>query len=107
MFDEGLIFCQEEEFVFLAKLLIGFVELLVKILKKNNLQNKQQHGFTMKKSTVTNLIEALNIWSEALSHNLPVDIIYLDYEKAFDKVPHQRLLLQLAKFGIGGNILHG
>ena len=83
-----------------------FVELLVKHLKKNNLQNKQQHGFTMKKSTVTNLIEALNIWSEALSHNLPVDIIYLDYEKAFDKVPHERLLLQLAKFGITGDALN-
>ena len=81
------------------------VEVLVKHLKKNNLQNKQQHGFTLKKSTVTNLIEALNVWSEALSHGLPVDIIYLDYEKAFDKVPHQRLLLQLSKFGIGGNIL--
>ena len=39
------------------------VELLVKHLIKNNLQSKQQHGFTMKKSTVTNLIEALNIWS--------------------------------------------
>ena len=81
------------------------VEILIKHLRKNNLQSKWQHGFTMKKSTVTNLIEALNVWSEALSHNLPVDIIYLDYEKAFDKVPHQRLLLQLAKFGIGGNIL--
>ena len=82
------------------------VEELVKHLKRNNLQNKEQHGFTMKKSTVTNLIEALNIWSEALSHNLPVDIIYLDYEKAFDKVPHQRLLLQLAKFGITGEVLN-
>ena len=41
----------------------------------------------------------------SLSHGLPVDIIYLDYEKAFDKVPHQRLLRQLAKFGIRGNVL--
>ena len=81
------------------------VEILVKHLRKNNLQSKQQHGFTLKKSTVTNLIEALNIWSEALCHGLPVDVIYLDYEKAFDKVPHQRLLRQLVKFGIGGNVL--
>ena len=58
------------------------------------------------KSTTTNLIEALNIWSEALSHGLPVDIIYLDYEKAFDKVPHHRLILQLSKYGIKGNILN-
>ena len=47
----------------------------------------------------------MNIWSESVSHGIPVDVIYLDYEKAFDKVPHKRLLLQLNKFGIRGNIL--
>ena len=81
------------------------VELVEDHLKRNNLKTSKQHGFTPKKSTTTNLIEALNIWSEALSHGLPVDIIYLDYEKAFDKVPHHRLILQLSKFGITGNIL--
>ena len=70
----------------------------------NNLQNKNQHGFTPKKSTITNLIEALNIWTEALSHGLPIDIIYLDFQKAFDTVPHQRLLNQLSNFGISGNV---
>ena len=40
----------------------------------NNVQDKGQHGFTKNKSTVTNLIEALNIWTEALSHGLPVDL---------------------------------
>ena len=59
---------------------------------RNNTQDKAQHGFTKQKSTVTNLIEALNVWTEALSHGLPVDIVYLDFEKAFDKVPHKRLL---------------
>ena len=70
----------------------------------NNLNNKYQHGFTPKKSTITNLIEALNIWTEALSHGLPVDIIYLDFQKAFDTVPHERLLNQLKNFGISGNV---
>ena len=70
----------------------------------NNLENKYQHGFTPKKSTVTNLIEALNIWTEALSHGLPVDIIYLDFQKAFDTVPHERLLNQLQRYGISGNV---
>ena len=69
------------------------------------LNDKYQHGFTPKKSTVTNLIEVLNMWSESISHGIPVDVIYLDYEKAFDKVPHRRLLLQLNKFGIKGNTL--
>ena len=82
------------------------VELLEDHLKRNYLKTTKQHGFTPKKSTTTNLIEALNIWSEALSHGLPVDIIYLDYEKAFDKVPHHRLILQLTKYGVQGNILN-
>ena len=71
----------------------------------NNTQDKAQHGFTTKKSTTGNLIEALNVWTEALSHGLPVDVVYLDFEKAFDKVPHERLLNQLERYGIKGNIL--
>ena len=35
----------------------------------------------------------------------PVDIIYLDFQKAFDKVPHQRLLLKLKAHGIGDGII--
>ena len=77
-----------------------------KHLQENMLEDKKQHGFTPKRSTVSNLIEALNIWTEALSHGLPVDIIYLDFEKAFDKVPHQRLINQLSKYGITGNVLN-
>jgi hypothetical protein len=73
----------------ICKLLEEFITEYIKLhLTTNHRDDKSQHGFTSKKSTVTNLIEALNIWSEALSHGLPVDIIYLDFEKAFDKVPH-------------------
>ena len=71
----------------------------------NNLEDLHQHGFTRGKSTATNLIQALNVWSEALSHGIPVDVIYLDYEKAFDKVPHQRLLKELHRQGIRGAVL--
>ena len=81
------------------------VEKIVLHLKANHLNNKNQHGFTPKMSTVTNLIEVLNIWSESVSHGIPVDVLYLDYEKAFDKVPHERLIRQLNKFGIKGNTL--
>ena len=34
-----------------------------------------------------------------------VDVVYLDFAKAFDKVPHQRLLLKLANHGISGKVL--
>ena len=36
----------------------------------------------------------------------PVDIIYLDFQKAFDKVPHQRLILKLKSHGIGISIIN-
>ena len=73
---------------------------LLKHVKENELQCLQQHGFVKNKSVTTNLLEALNIWTEALDHNLPVDVLYLDYSKAFDTVPHQRLLKQVGSFGV-------
>ena len=36
----------------------------------------------------------------------PVDIIYLDFQKAFDKVPHQRLILKLKLHGMGNSIIN-
>ena len=78
---------------------------IVEHIAENNFNSPNQHGFTPRKSTTSNLLEAMNVWSEALAHNLPVDILYLDLEKAFDKVPHNRLIKQLEKFGLGGNIL--
>jgi len=40
-----------------------------------------------------------------LDSGYPVDVIYLDFQKAFDKVPHKRLVLKLAAHGIGGKVL--
>jgi hypothetical protein len=76
------------------------VEDLIKHIKDNQLNCKEQHGFTPKKSTVTNLLETLNVIYEAQMHGIPVDILFLDYQKAFDTVPHQRLLKQVESFGI-------
>ena len=42
-------------------------------------------------------LEEITKWIDEWS---PVDIIYLDFQKAFDKVPHQRLLLKLKAYGI-------
>ena len=40
-----------------------------------------------------------------LDSGYPVDVIYLDFQKAFDKVPHHRLLMKLQAHGIGDNVL--
>ena len=46
---------------------------------RKNLLNKNLDGFLPHKSTSTNLLETLKIWTEAQTHNKPVDIAYLDY----------------------------
>lgn len=80
------------------------VEQIINHLKVNALQCTEQHGFAEGKSTVTNLLDALNVWTEALMHGLPVDVIYMDYAKAYDKVPHKRLLKQMKSMRITGPV---
>ena len=71
-------------------------------LKVNSLTCSAQHGFKVGHSTVTNILEALNVWTEALMYMYPIDVIYLDYANVFDTVPHQRLLCQIYILGIQG-----
>ena len=49
-----------------------------------------QHGFMKKKSCLTNLLEFLNFTCKHIDSGKAVDVVYLDFQKAFDKVPHKR-----------------
>ena len=51
------------------------------------------------------LIECLNDWVRNFDENVQTDVVYLDFAKAFDSVPHDRLLLKLRHLGIRGKIL--
>ena len=77
---------------------------MVDFLVKNKLLNSSQHGFLKARSCLTNMLCFLEEITKWLDLGSPVDIIYLDFQKAFDKVPHQRLLLKLKAHGIGDNI---
>ena len=45
---------------------------------------KQQHAFIIKHSTTTNLLESTYDWTISLNNRTPVDILYIDFSKAFD-----------------------
>jgi len=83
-------------------------EHIVSHLVAHSLINESQHGFMAKRSCLTNLLEFLEYVTDAVDHTCgkPVDVIYLDFQKAFDKVPHRRLLNKLKARGISGNILN-
>ena len=71
----------------------------------NQLFMDNQHDFVSGRSCTTQLLTALNYWTRSLDCGHPVDIIYLDFSKAFDVVPHERLITKLKAYGIAGNLL--
>lgn len=64
-----------------------------------------QHGFVKDKSTTTNLLLFSNFLFESMDARVQVDVVYTDFQKAFDKVDHILLLRKLAFNGIKGNLL--
>ena len=75
---------------------------LVQHLDKHNLIRDSQHGFRKGYSCASNLLMFLETVTAAVDSGCKVDTVYLDLAKAFDKVPHQRLMSKLRAHGIGG-----
>ena len=68
---------------------------MMEFLIKHKLINPSQHGFLKAKACLTNLLCFLEEITKWVDDGSPVDVIYLDFQKAFDKVPHQRLINKL------------
>ena len=75
-------------------------------LDEHNLIRNTQHGFSKGKSCQTNLLTFFDKVTGEVDRSREVDVVYLDFAKAFDKVPHFRLSLKLKSLGIEGNILN-
>ena len=54
----------------------------------------------------TNLLCFLEEITKWVDDGSPVDVVHLDFQKAFDKVPHQRLLLKIKAHGIGNDVIN-
>ena len=64
-----------------------------------------QFGFRKKRSTTSLLLSAVHDWASNLNNRLTTHCIFIDFAKAFDSVPHQRLLMKLKAYGIDGSML--
>ena len=77
---------------------------IVHHMEVNSLFSKKQFGFIAKRSTVLQLLMVLEDWTDILDHGGEIDVIYMDFMKAFDKVPHRRLISKLRSYGINDQI---
>ena len=101
--------CQNYRPISLTSIICKILESLIKDeiakhLEKFELIKSSQHGFTKGRSCLTNLLEFFDDMTRLLDSGKPVDVIYLDFAKAFDKVPHKRLLNKIKSHGISGDI---
>ena len=71
-------------------------------LDKHNILSTAQHGFRSRHSCETQLIQTLQDFTSSLNDRTQTDVIIMDFSKAFDTVPHNRLLLKCAQYGVDG-----
>ena len=81
-------------------------EHVLKHLLKNRLLSNKQYGFINGRSTTTQLLYYSDQCVAKIAEGGVIDPIYLDFAKAFDTVPHHRLLGKLQAYGIQGNLFH-
>ena len=78
---------------------------LINHLEENKIVSRHQHGFTAGRSCITQLLETLDIWTEVLDNGGSIDVVYTDFMKAFDSVPHRRLVSKAEAYGVRGKVL--
>ena len=79
---------------------------MMKHFENYGVLNDSQHGFRAKRSTETQLILTIHDIASSIQQNQSIHAIVLDFTKAFDKVPHQRLLKKMEYYGIRGPLLN-
>ena len=78
---------------------------LLSFAQANNIFSPCQHGFIPGKSTCTHLLESHFDWCSGLDKREFFDAVTIDFKKAFDVVPHHKLLLKLTSIGLCGQTI--
>lgn len=78
---------------------------IVEHLSVNRLLNLSQFGFMESRSCELQLVKYLDFLTSIIDQGDSADSVYLDFQKAFDRVPHRRLLEKLSAYGIVGKHL--
>jgi ribonuclease P/MRP protein subunit RPP40 len=78
----------------------------IKFLVEHHVIPDNQHGFMPGKSITSNLLCCLSDWTKLLHLGRPLDVVYFDFAKAFDRVPRKLLLFKLQHIGIRGSLFY-
>jgi len=78
---------------------------LIKFFISNKLFSNCQYGFIKERSTVLQLLHILDKWTKLMDEGRQVDVIYTDFEKAFNKVSHKRLLGKLRSYSVKKDLI--
>ena len=79
-----------------------FIEHMV----RNLLFSDKQYGFISGRSSTLQLLKVLDEWTDAMDEGHSVDCVYMDFQKAFDTVPHRRLLSKVRTYGFNENMIN-
>ena len=75
---------------------------IIEYMITNSLFADQQHGFVPNRSCMTQLICVMEDWTRWIDEGNNIDTVFLDFQKAFDSVPHERMMVKLEAYGITG-----
>ena len=77
---------------------------MVNHMAENDLLTNDQHGFWNGRSCTTQLLSVIETWTDQLEKGIDIDALYFYFSKAFDTVPHRRLLSKLESYKVSQQI---